>query len=195
MTNFTDEVLNTGATGNKVKYKITHADSTEEIVEIELATPVTTEGTPLNKATLEAMQKNESDSFTISIPAGTAGGGDNTTTYQIQTTGKRYIIFTVNANPTGNAGYGSDLALLDCKTNTFIFNTRIARYMDYADNSFQYNVSQAIVMSRDNTNVKVSATMDATTGILTVTAIRHNTSTYGTRAVTLIGRELGGYIA
>ncbi len=51
-----DEVLNTGATDDKVKYKITHEDSTTEIVEIELATPVTTEGTPLNRYLFNSIQ-------------------------------------------------------------------------------------------------------------------------------------------
>lgn len=56
MINVIDEVLNTGATDNKVKYKIKHADSTEEIVEIELATPVATQGTALNKLLFDSIQ-------------------------------------------------------------------------------------------------------------------------------------------
>lgn len=51
-----DEVLNIGATDNKVKYTLTHADGTTELVQIDLATPVTTVGTPLNKVLFDSIQ-------------------------------------------------------------------------------------------------------------------------------------------
>lgn len=51
-----DEVLNTSATEDKVKYKITFEDGTIKTATIELATPVTTEGTPLNKLLFDSIQ-------------------------------------------------------------------------------------------------------------------------------------------
>lgn len=51
-----DEVLNTGATEDKVKYKITFEDGTIKTATIELATPVTTEGTPLNKLLFDSIE-------------------------------------------------------------------------------------------------------------------------------------------
>lgn len=51
-----DEVLNTGATDNKVKYTLTHANGTTELVQIDLATPVTTAGTPLNRYLFNSIQ-------------------------------------------------------------------------------------------------------------------------------------------
>lgn len=58
MINFIDEVLNTASTQNKIKYKLTHSDSTSEVVEIDLQTPVTTQGTPLNRATFETIKSH-----------------------------------------------------------------------------------------------------------------------------------------
>lgn len=55
MINVIDEVLNTGATDNKIKYTLTHEDGTSELVQIDLATPVTTQGTPLNKALFDSI--------------------------------------------------------------------------------------------------------------------------------------------
>lgn len=58
MINVIDEVLNTGATDNKIKYTLTHADGTSELVQLDLATPVTTEGTPLNKVLFDSIQSD-----------------------------------------------------------------------------------------------------------------------------------------
>lgn len=58
MINFIDEVLNTASTQNKIKYKITHSDNSTEIVEIDLQTPVTQQGTPLNRATFETIKSH-----------------------------------------------------------------------------------------------------------------------------------------
>ena len=56
MNNVVDEVLNTAETDNKIKYRITHSDNTSEVVQIDLETPVTTQGTPLNKALFDSIQ-------------------------------------------------------------------------------------------------------------------------------------------
>lgn len=56
MINVIDEVLNTGATDNKVKYRIIREDGSNEIVQINLETPVTTQGTPLNKVLFDSIQ-------------------------------------------------------------------------------------------------------------------------------------------
>lgn len=50
MISFVDEVLN-----GTPKYTLTHADSTTEEVYIDLATPITTQGTALNKALFDAI--------------------------------------------------------------------------------------------------------------------------------------------
>lgn len=56
MTNFVDTVFNTSATGNVIKYRIKHSDSTTEDVEISCITPITTQGTALNKAFFDTIQ-------------------------------------------------------------------------------------------------------------------------------------------
>lgn len=56
MISVVDEVLNTGTTDNKVKYRITHEDNTSEVVEIALETPVTVQGTALNKLLFDSIQ-------------------------------------------------------------------------------------------------------------------------------------------
>ena len=56
MVNFVDTILNTSATGGVVKYTLTHADSTTEQVQIDLATPIQTQGTALNKVTFDSIQ-------------------------------------------------------------------------------------------------------------------------------------------
>ena len=56
MNNFIDTVFNTSATGNKIKYRITHADTTTEDVEISVITPVTTQGTALNKVLFDSIK-------------------------------------------------------------------------------------------------------------------------------------------
>lgn len=58
MNTVTDEVLNTAATDNKIKYRITKSDNSYEIVEISLETPVTTQGTPLNRALFESIKND-----------------------------------------------------------------------------------------------------------------------------------------
>ena len=58
MINFVDEVLNTISTGGKIKYNVTHSNGTSEVVEQTLATPVTTQGTPLNKALFDSIKSH-----------------------------------------------------------------------------------------------------------------------------------------
>lgn len=56
MTNFVDTVFNTTSTGGVIKYNLTHADSTTEQVQMNIATPVQTQGTALNKAFFDTIQ-------------------------------------------------------------------------------------------------------------------------------------------
>lgn len=56
MNTVVDEVLNTSATDNKVKYRITYSDNTSDIVELDLYTPVTTQGTPINRTLFESIR-------------------------------------------------------------------------------------------------------------------------------------------
>lgn len=55
--NFTDTVFNTSATGNVIKYNLQHADSTTEQVQLSVATPITTQGTAMNKAFFDKIEK------------------------------------------------------------------------------------------------------------------------------------------
>lgn len=43
MTNFVDTNFNTSATGGVIKYNLTHADNTTELVQLDIATPVQTQ--------------------------------------------------------------------------------------------------------------------------------------------------------
>lgn len=56
MVNFVDAILDTSQTGGVIKYNLIHADSTTEQVQLAMATPVQTQGTPLNKATFDSIQ-------------------------------------------------------------------------------------------------------------------------------------------
>lgn len=56
MNNVVDEVLNTAETDNKIKYKLTHEDGTEEIVQLDLYTPVITFGTEFSKLLFDSIQ-------------------------------------------------------------------------------------------------------------------------------------------
>jgi len=83
MINFVDEVLNTASTSGKVKYNVKHSNGTSEVVEITLATPVTTQGTPLNKALFDSI-KNDLNSRLLSNNKATTNdviAGTNNTKY------------------------------------------------------------------------------------------------------------------
>ena len=83
MVNFVDEVLNTASTGNKIKYLLTKEDSSTELVQIDLVTPVTTQGTPLNKATFDSIKADIEARLEISSKATQAEvvAGTNDTKY------------------------------------------------------------------------------------------------------------------
>ena len=85
MNNVVDEVLDTTQTDNKVKYRITHADSTYEIVEISLETPVTTQGTALNKLLFDSIADDLNTRLLISNKATTeeAKAGTDTSKYLV----------------------------------------------------------------------------------------------------------------
>lgn len=69
MTNVVDTILNTSATDGVIKYNLIHADSTSENVQINLATPVQTQGTAINKALFDSIQA-DFDSSAHKIPTG-----------------------------------------------------------------------------------------------------------------------------
>lgn len=69
MINVVDEVLNTTSTGGVIKYNLTHADNTTELVQINMATPVQTAGTPINKVLFDSIQ-SDFDSSAHKIPSG-----------------------------------------------------------------------------------------------------------------------------
>ena len=92
MTNVVDEVLNTAQTDNKVKYILTRDNGTTENVQIDLLTPVVTQGTPLNKALFDSIQADitslNNNKLNISSKAtnAEAQAGTNTTKYLVPST-------------------------------------------------------------------------------------------------------------
>lgn len=83
MINFIDEVL-----ASAPKYTITHADTTTEEVSIDLATTVTTQGTPLNKALFDSI-KDDLDARLLIADKATnndAITGTNTSKYIVPAT-------------------------------------------------------------------------------------------------------------
>jgi len=85
MNNVVDEVLNTSATDNKVKYKITYSNNTSDIVELDLYTPVTTQGTPINRALFESIRTDltnlSNNKENISNKTNTISSSSTTTQY------------------------------------------------------------------------------------------------------------------
>lgn len=83
MTNFVDTVFNTSATGNVIKYNLKHADNTTEQVQLSVATPITTQGTALNKAFFDTIQTDLNNKLAISSKASQseAETGTNDTKY------------------------------------------------------------------------------------------------------------------
>ena len=83
MNNFIDTVFNTAATDNKIKYKIIHADSTEEVVELQMYTPVTTTGTAMNKTFFDSIKDDLNSRLLTSNKASQAEAetGTNDTKY------------------------------------------------------------------------------------------------------------------
>ena len=85
MNNVVDEVLNTSATDNKVKYKITYSNNTSDIAEIDLYTPVTTQGTPINRTLFESIRTDltnlSNNKENISNKTNTINSNSTTTQY------------------------------------------------------------------------------------------------------------------
>lgn len=108
MNNVVDEVLNTAQTDNKIKYKIIHADSTEEIVQLELYTPVTTEGTALNKVLFDSIADDINSRLLISNKASNAEAqaGTDTSKYIVPST-LQAKLNKMNSYKTGSASGGN----------------------------------------------------------------------------------------
>ena len=85
MNNVVDEVLNTSATDNKVKYKITYSNNTSDIVELDLYTPVTTQGTPINRTLFESIRTDltnlNNNKENVSNKTNTISSSSTTTQY------------------------------------------------------------------------------------------------------------------
>ena len=94
MNTVTDEVLNTAATDNKIKYRITKSDNSYEIVEITLETPVTTQGTPLNKALFDSIKNDLNNRLlkTSKASAAEVQAGTNTDKYTTPASLNGYIL-------------------------------------------------------------------------------------------------------
>lgn len=189
MINVVDEVLNKAATDNKVKYRITHEDGTTELVQIDLATPVTTQGTPQNKSLFDAIQEflmTSSDPQTVSVTEKAANTGDGTQTAYLTVSGRRYYLFTISGSTECMFG------LYDSKANKFIIGGYYGRYPDSVDNTFAVNSSQLGIHDRSNATVKMTCSLSGTT--LTLTFAKHPTSSSKTKSATITVYELGGFL-
>lgn len=111
MNNVIDEVLDTAQTDNKIKYTLTHADGTTELVQLDLATPVTVAGTPLNKLLFDSIADDLNTRLLISNKAtdNEAIAGTDTTKYIVPSTlqaklNKMSAWNGTTETKTGNAG-------------------------------------------------------------------------------------------
>lgn len=120
MNNVVDEVLNTAATDNKIKYRITKSDNTYEDVTIDLITPVTTEGTALNKVLFDSIKDDLNSRLLISSKAtqAEAEAGTNTTKYIVPST-LLYKLQHLNYSPNELKSTGTT------KTATFYDGTQL----------------------------------------------------------------------
>jgi len=94
MNNVVDEVLDPSQTDNKIKYKLTHADGTEEIVQLDLYTPVITFGTEFDKLLFDSIQTDLNTRLLISNKStqAEAEAGTNNTKYTTPLRVKQEII-------------------------------------------------------------------------------------------------------
>lgn len=194
MINVIDEVLNTGATENKVKYTLTHADGTTELVQLDLATPVTTVGTPLNRELFNSIQSflmTSTTPQTFNVTAKASNTGDATQTFRMTTAGRRYYLFTFTGTTPS-----SNFALYDAQANLFIIGGYFGRLPDDTDNTFATNVNSLIIKKNSsgggNATITLTCSLSGTT--LTINAIKHTNSSVGTPAMTITVNELGGFL-
>ena len=113
MINVVDEVLNTAATGNVIKYNVTHSDNTTEQVQIDLATPVTTQGTPINKALFDSIISTYNLVGRYNAPTVNSSAS--------QSSGSYIPVFSSSTTPTGfsvTAGTSSSSAYRALDNNT-----------------------------------------------------------------------------
>lgn len=110
MNNFVDTVFNTSATGNVIKYRIKHSDNTTEDVEISCITPITTQGTLLNKVLFDSIQADLNTRLLISNKAsqGEAEAGTNDVKYMTPLKVKQAISYNFNV-ATGTAEDGGTI--------------------------------------------------------------------------------------
>lgn len=111
-----DEVLNKAATDNKVKYRITHEDGTTESVQIDLLTPISTEGTAIAKAYLDTIRN---DLLNLEIKSGYYTGNGNGTNSNFENLG--YIprfVFIFGGGSYAQSGFfinnGSSYSAIAC---------------------------------------------------------------------------------
>ena len=83
MNNFIDTTFDTTQTENKMKYTLTYADGTEELVQLSIATPVETLGTALNKLFFDSIRDDLNSRLLTANKAtqSQAEAGTNNTNY------------------------------------------------------------------------------------------------------------------
>lgn len=190
MIEVTDEVLNTSATDNVVKYTLTHEDGSTELVQIGLATPVTTAGTPLNRELFNIVQRYLMTSTipqTFDVTAKASSTGDATQTFSMTTAGRRYYLLTFTGTTPS-----SNFALYDAQANLFIIGGYFGRYPDDVNHTFDTNVAELLIEKNSSATINLTCSLSGTT--LTLNAIKHTTTSTGTPAMTITVNELGGFL-
>ena len=178
---FVDEVLNVAATDNKIKYLITHADNTTEIVEMNLYTPVETEGTEMNKVYFDSIDSTIHEPTVIDTKTQLFNQSTATTyTVELNTSGRRYVLFAISGQATSQTT-PSILALFDCNTNKFVYAYNYAGNIIFDTSSIElyyrsgsyYITLQSATYSNNKITVTLKGTKHATAGNITLT-IRTN---------------------
>ena len=182
---FVDEELNNAATDNKIKYLLTHEDGTIEIIQLNLYTPVETEGTELNKVYFDSI---DSTIHEATLKQETTASFTTTTatekTVTINSSGRRYMMMTIRW--AANAGTaGNYLALLDTQTNRFVYyQTSTSLKFDVTNFELYYAGASTYV------NLQSAIYSD---GHVTVTMKGTKHSAQGNITVTIKSYELDGY--
>lgn len=148
MTEVKDEVLNIGATDNKVKYRLTFEDNTTKTVQIDLLTPVTQQGTPLNKALFDAISADLTARLLISSKATIEDveAGTNNTKYVTSATLEHKLNATFESDTVSNTN-STTYPLVD-------FTNTDYKYFRISGLPTVYSSAQTSIVKLNGTSIK-----------------------------------------
>lgn len=188
MSNFIDTVFDIAQTDNKLKYTLTHEDNSTELVQLSIATPVTTQGTALNKAYFDSVddtihEGTESESKSQTFDQTTV----TTYTKTFASTGRRYMLFTFTWSAQSTSS--NTMALFDTQTNKFIFELKSGG----SNNELSFNVT-GFDLYYYSLNARVRVDSGAySNGTVTITYKGTKHAVQGNITVTARSYELDGY--